>query len=105
MSSLLNVSSLNGPIAINIKQVEGLVSHLEKVLASKAHLLSKNLWRKKNLGKNISSKIISTFACFFRVSFFILSAIMLLGSYTACLHWVNLPRRLVGPLLLEPKFK
>ena len=43
MSSLLNVSSLNGSIAIHIKQVEGLVSHLEKVLTSKAHLLSKNL--------------------------------------------------------------
>ena len=47
MSSLLNVSSLNGSIAIHVKQVEGFVSNLEKVLATQTHLLSKNLWRKK----------------------------------------------------------
>ena len=47
MSSLLNISSLNGSIAIHINQIEGLISNLEKVIATKAHLLSKNLLKEK----------------------------------------------------------
>ena len=46
MSSLLNVSSLNGAIAVHIKEIESFVSSLEKVLTSHAaHRPDENLLR------------------------------------------------------------
>ena len=51
MSSLLNVSSLNGAVTIHVKEVEGFVSHLEKVITAQTHLLSKDLLRENNICK------------------------------------------------------
>ena len=49
MSSLLNVSSFNGAIAVHIKQIESFVSSLEKVLTSHAaHRPDENLLRNWN---------------------------------------------------------
>ena len=46
MSSLLNVSSFNGAIAVHIKEIESFVSSLEKVLTSHAaHRPHENLLR------------------------------------------------------------